>query len=84
MQEYQCGIRSEDLIPFGSSPMDFSLIGLEHDVTESARDNSAGLVILIIMLAIPLLCIFAFCWIVDRVSNFMDKLRHERRSNEDK
>jgi len=83
MQEYQCGIRSEDLLPFGSSPMDFGPIDWRYGVTESVHNKDAGWVILFIMLAIPLLCVLAFFWINDRVSNFMAKLRHRRLYNEE-
>ena len=83
MQEYQCGVRSEDLIPFGSFPTEFDPLSSWYGVTEPCHDKYAGLVFLIIMLTIPLLCVFAFCWVVDRVSNFMAKLRHRRFYNEE-
>ena len=82
MKEYQCGIRSEDLIPFGSSPLEFSPIDFEQGITESVHDKGAGLAILFIVLAIPVLCVLAFFWIKNRVSNFMAKLRHRRLYNE--
>ena len=83
MQEYQRGVMSEGTFPFGFSPMDFRPVDWGCGVPGSEHDKDAGLVILLIMLAIPLLCIFAFCWIVDRVSNFMAKLRHRRFHNEE-
>ena len=83
MQEYQCGIRSEDLLPFGFPPMDFSPMDWGYGVTKYGRDEGAGLVILLIMLAIPVLCILAFFWVKDRISNFMAKLRHRRSCNEE-
>ena len=83
MQEYQCGIRSEDLIPFGASPMDFGSMGFGYGITESDHYKGAGLAILIIMLTIPVLCVLAFFWMKERVSNFMTRLRHRRSHNEE-
>ena len=84
MKEYQCGVRSEDLIPFEFSLTNFNPLDWGHAATESVHDKEGmALSILITLLAIPLLCILAFFWIKDRVSNFMTKLRHRRFYNEE-
>ena len=85
MQEYQCGIRSEDLIPFGSFPTEFDPIGLPIGTTESWHDKWEGVAILFmfVVLAILLLGLFVFYWVKDGVSNFMAKLRHRRFHNEE-
>lgn len=83
MQEYQCGVRSEGTFPFGFSPMDYGPVNWGCGVTGPDNYKDAGLAILVIVFAIPLLCILAFFWIKDRVSNFMAKSRHRRFSNEE-
>ena len=84
MHEYQCGVRSEDLLPLGSSPMDFGPTDLAYGITESWRDKCDGVAILFmfVALAILLLCLYAFYWVKDGVSNFMAKLRQRRLYNE--
>ena len=84
MKEYQCGIRSEDLISFDFSPTDFNPLDWGHAVTESVHGKEGmTLSIMITLLAIPLSFVLAFFWIKDRVSNSMTKLRHRRFYNEE-
>ena len=83
MQEYQRGVMSEGTFPFGFSPMDFRPVDWGCGVTGSDRDKDAGLAILLIVLAILFLCMGAFFWVKDRVSNFMAKICHRRFNNEE-